>query len=72
MRYIVKASNWDQALMDRFGNPDYVDYSDGTSDYGSIHDLSNDEVVSLIIRHGRAEISEHRGDMVLDFQNEYD
>lgn len=56
--------DWNQALKDQFG------------DCYSTHDLSGDEVVDAIIKHGRAEIRVIIGNdparRVLEFQNNYD
>lgn len=67
MKYEVKSRNdWDAALQYQFG------------DHGSVHELSDAEVVAAIIKHGRAEIIENDPNIILSaqrlisFQNDYD
>lgn len=69
MKYVVRSRNvWDHALHEQFG------------DDGDIHDLSGDDVVQAIIKHGRAailinerfSIQDDDPPMILEFQNDYD
>lgn len=64
MKYKVIARDWDENLKSSFG------------DNGSVHDLSESDVIVNIIYHGRAEISvvpnEQNYSCILSFENTYD
>lgn len=61
MRYkIIARDNWDKTLQDRFG------------DCGSIHELTDTEVVEAIIQFGRCQITDYNDLRVIDFQSGYD
>jgi hypothetical protein len=64
MKYRVSCRNdWDAALKEQFG------------EVYDTHELTGDDVVAAIIKHGRAEIRLEEGFdpcYVLEFQNDYD
>lgn len=61
-KYIVSARWWNDELKNRFGEQ----YSE--------HYLSDEEVIFVIIRYGRASITvpENKGFRNIEFQNDYD
>lgn len=60
MKYRVIARDWDNSLKVRFG------------DYGSVCELTDEEVIAAIIRYGRAEITLANGFRELYFLNDDD
>jgi hypothetical protein len=63
-KYCVRARGWDEELAARFG------------ELGSVHTLTDTEVVDAIITFGRASIDQacytFGADLILYFENDYD
>lgn len=71
MKYIVDVRSWTTDWTPKF--PNVKNFAARFGKNGSIHELTDSEVVALIIEYGRAEITElHKELRRIDFQNDYD
>jgi UDP-N-acetylglucosamine transferase subunit ALG13 len=75
MKYIVTARHWITNAYVLESSKDGWNFASHEARFvtrGSEHELTDNEVVELIMKFGRAEITEENGIRKMEFQNDYD